>query len=414
MGQVAIHTGGRLSFTYDDEWRRADDAYPLSISMPLTLAQHGRAKIEPFLWGLLPDNPTILDQWARNFQVSARSVFGLIAAVGEECAGAVQFVRPERVETILGHGPRRVDWLDEAAVAERLRTLRQDHSAWRLPRDTGQFSLAGAQPKTGLLFEDGRWGVPSGRVPTTHVLKPPSGDLDGRIENEHFCLELGKSLGLPVVNSKIMHFRDEIAVVIERYDRVRTRSGWRRVHQEDMCQAFAIPPSRKYENEGGPGIRNIVELLRTYSTSPSEDVGTFVDSVAFNWLIGGTDAHAKNYSLLINAERVRLAPLYDITSVLPYSDFDIQKMKLAMKLGGEYRLRNIRINHWRNLAKELHFDPDVLVQRVRDLASQLADHSSAISRGILDRGLTNPIVSRLADAVAARAVNCQNVLRAVA
>jgi len=145
---------------------------------------------------------------------------------------------------------------------------------------------------------------------------------------------LGKSLGLPVVNSKIMHFRDEIAVVIERYDRVRTRSGWRRVHQEDMCQAFAIPPSRKYENEGGPGIRNIVELLRTYSTSPSEDVGTFVDSVAFNWLIGGTDAHAKNYSLLINAERVRLAPLYDITSVLPYSDFDIQKMKLAMKLGG--------------------------------------------------------------------------------
>jgi len=181
-----------------------------------------------------------------------------------------------------------------------------------------------------------------------------------------------------------------------------------------MCQAFAIPPSRKYENEGGPGIRNIVELLRTYSTSPSEDVGTFVDSVAFNWLIGGTDAHAKNYSLLINAERVRLAPLYDITSVLPYSDFDIQKMKLAMKLGGEYRLRNIRINHWRNLAKELHFDPDVLVQRVRDLASQLADHSSAISRGILDRGLTNPIVSRLADAVAARAVNCQNVLRAVA
>jgi serine/threonine-protein kinase HipA len=379
--------------------------------MPLTLSQHGHAKIEPFLWGLLPDNQTILEQWARNFQVSPRNAFGLIAAVGEECAGAVQFVRPERAETIFGRGPRRVEWLDEAAVADRLRALRQDHSAWRLPRDTGQFSLAGAQPKTGLLFEDGRWGVPSGRVPTTHILKPPSGDLDGRIENEHFCLELGKSLGLPVVNSNIMHFRDELAIVIDRYDRVRTRSGWRRVHQEDMCQAFAIPPSRKYQSEGGPGIRNIVELLRTYSNNPNEDVDTFIDSVAFNWLIGGTDAHAKNYFVLINAERVRLAPFYDITSILPHSDFDIQKMKLAMKLGGEYRLRYIRVNHWRNMAEELRLDSDALIQRVVDFGRQIADHSSTVSRRMLGQGITNPTVPRLADAVAARAVTYQNVLR---
>lgn len=412
-GRVTRGPSGRLSFTYDEAWRQARDAYPLSISMPLALAQHGHAKIDPFLWGLLPDNEMILDQWARRFHVSARNAFGLIAAVGEDCAGAVQFVQPERFDAILGQGRPKVEWLDDAAIAERLRTLRQDHSAWRIQRDTGQFSLAGAQPKTALLFESGRWGVPSGRIPTTHILKPPSGILSGHTENEYFCLELGRELGLPVVDSNIMHFQDELAIVIVRYDRFRTKSGWRRVHQEDMCQAFGVPPTRKYQNEGGPGIRDIVELLRTYSTSPEEDVATFVDSVAYSWLIAGTDAHAKNYSLLIGKEsHIRLAPLYDLASVLPYPEIDIQKVKLSMKLGGEYRLRNIRLYHWRKMAEELRLDSDALIQRLNSLASQLPDYASAISQRLLKEGLTHSIVTRLADVLAARAATCQNALRA--
>ena len=210
-----------------------------------------------------------------------------------------------------------------------------------------------------------------------------------------------------------MHFQDELAIVIRRYDRVRTKGAWQRVHQEDMCQASGIPPTRKYQNQGGPGIRDIVELLRTYSTSPNEDVSTFIDAIAYNWLIAGTDAHAKNYSLLIGAEaRVRLAPLYDMTSVLPYPDHDIQGVTLAMELGGEYRLRNIRLYHWRKMAEELRVDPDVLVQRVNDFASRLADHASAVSHRMLEEGLSNPIISRLADAVAVRATACQKTLRA--
>ena len=133
----------------------------------------------------------VLDQWGKRFHVSARNAFGLIANVGEDCAGAVQFVQPERLDAILGQTPPEIEWLDEAAIAQRLRTLRADHSAWRIPRDTGQFSLAGAQPKTAFLFENGRWGVPSGRMPTTHILKPPTGDLDGHVENEHFCSGAG-------------------------------------------------------------------------------------------------------------------------------------------------------------------------------------------------------------------------------
>jgi serine/threonine-protein kinase HipA len=379
--------------------------------MPLGLSEHGNAKIDPFLWGLLPDNANVLDQWGRRFHVSPRDAFAMLANVGEDCAGAVQFVQPEHLNTILGRKPPQIDWLDDAAIAARLRTLRADHSAWRMPRDTGQFSLAGAQPKTALLFENGCWGVPSGRVPTTHILKPPTGDLDGHVENEHFCLELARVLGLPVADSRIVHFQDEVAIVVERYDRIRTGAGLRRVHQEDMCQALAIPPTRKYQNEGGPGIREIVELLTTNSTNAPEDVATFLDSIAFNWLIAGTDAHAKNYALLIGAEgRVRLAPLYDVASVLPYPAIDIEKAKLSMKLGGEYRLRNINLHHWRKLVKELRLDSDAVIHRADDLARRLRDHVSEIQQRMVAEGVAHPIISRLADALRLRSRTCRKVL----
>ncbi|MGA7631477.1 MAG: HipA domain-containing protein [Terriglobales bacterium] len=128
------------------------------------------------------------------------------------------------------------------------------NSAWRAATDTGQFSLAGAQPKTALLLEGRRWGVPSGRTPTTHILKPPTGEWDGHAEIEHFCLLLARASGLVVPNSSVRRFRAEIAIVIERYDRIRSSDGWLRVHQEDMCQALGLHPAKKYENEGGPGV----------------------------------------------------------------------------------------------------------------------------------------------------------------
>ena len=187
MGTVT-YRNARISFIYDAAWQNARDSYPLSLSMPLVSAEHGHAKIEAFLWGLLPDNDRILEGWAKRFQVSPRNAFRLISNVGEDCAGAVQFVRPDRLESIrIAPAAREIEWLTEDGIAERLRILRTDHSAWRAAADTGQFSLAGAQPKTALLFQRGRWGIPSGRTPTTHILKPPTGDWDGHAENEHFC-----------------------------------------------------------------------------------------------------------------------------------------------------------------------------------------------------------------------------------
>jgi serine/threonine-protein kinase HipA len=412
IGRVQRDVRGRIKFVYDDAWRKAPDAYPLSLSMPLGAKEHGRAVTEAFLWGLLPDNERVLARWAAKFQVSARNVFALISHVGEDCAGAIQFMTPDRLDVLRGGKEDKVEWLSETDIAKRLETLRADHAAWRLPRDTGQFSLAGAQPKTALLFQNGRWGIPSGRLPTTHILKPPTGQFDGHAENEHICLKLARSLGLPAAQSTVMRFKKEIAIVVERYDRQRKGNDIIRVHQEDVCQALGIIPTKKYQNEGGPSAFDIAQLLRTYSTDREADLETFIDALGFNWIIAGTDAHAKNYSLLLSGRRIRLAPLYDVASILPYDDYDFQKMKLAMKVGGEYKLSLVGLRQWQKFAREMRIDADALVERLAAMAERLPDEVNAARAGARSEGLDAPIIERLAKELIERADACRKSLGA--
>jgi serine/threonine-protein kinase HipA len=410
VGRVHNDARGRLTFVYDDQWRNASEAYPLSLSMPIAAKEHGRSVVEAFLWGLLPDNEQVLGRWAAKFQVSARNVFALISHVGEDCAGAVQFVTSERLEAMRSGQEDKVEWLDESEIAKRLRILREDHAAWRLPRDIGQFSLAGAQPKTALLLQHDRWGIPSGRIPTTHILKPPTGHFDGHAENEHICLMLARNLGIPVAQSKVMRFKDEVAIVVERYDRQQRGNEIVRVHQEDTCQALGIMPTKKYQNEGGPSAVNIVELLRTYSTDRDVDLNTFVAALGFNWLIGSTDAHAKNYSLLLSGPDIRLAPLYDVASILPYDAFDLRKAKLAMKIGGEYRLSLIGLRQWQKFAREARADADRLVEVFTSMAKELPDEVTAARSRAREEGLNNVLVERLATQLIDRARECQRLL----
>ena len=411
MGRVVQSVQGQLQFTYSERWLESDSAYPLSLSMPLQREPHPHRRIDTFLWGLLPDNASILDSWGRRFHASPRNAFALISHVGEDCAGAVQFLSPEHLDRSLEKRRDGVAWLSDSEVGQRLRQLRSDNAAWRLARDEGQFSLAGAQPKTALLRENGRWGVPSGRIPTTHILKPPNARLDGFPENEHICMRLAQSLGLPVAESRVMQFDDEVAIVISRYDRLRTRTGWQRVHQEDLCQAMGVPPEKTYQNDGGPGARAILDLIRVYSNEAAQDEETFIDALALSWLIAATDAHAKNYSILITAgQRVRLAPLYDIASVLPYAEFDVNRVKLAMKIGDKYRIQQIGLREWGKLAAELRLEFDALVSRLARMAEEIPDHLTDIGREARDAGLERAIVDRLIARLSDRSRLCAKKL----
>jgi serine/threonine-protein kinase HipA len=405
-GTLIRQKGAKLEFRYDEQYLAKSSPTPLSVSMPLRTQPHLHHVVSPWLWNLLPDNDTVLDRWAKLFHVSPSSAFSLLSTpVGEDCAGAVRFLRPERAEIALAQ-PGSVTWLSESDVAERLAELRRDNSNWLGTAFTGQFSLAGAQAKTALLYQDGRWGVPSGSAPTTHILKPAIAGLADHDLNEHLCLEAARRVGLVTVRTQVLRFGDESALVVGRYDRVVRAGRVIRVHQEDICQALALPPAKKYQNDGGPSVRDISTLLRRVIPPRLADdaIWRFTDALIWNWLIGGTDAHAKNYSLLLRGNLVRLAPLYDVASILPYGIHE-KKLRLAMKIGKEYQMNPYR-NRWPSAAVDLGLDADQVVSRVFELAARAPDAFADAAKVAEAVSVESDLPARLTDLVADRTSRC--------
>jgi serine/threonine-protein kinase HipA len=409
-GVVTRLAGGRLRFDYEEEYRERPEATPLSVSMPSVVRSHPDRAVTPWLWGLLPDNQAVLSRWARDFHFSASSPFSLLSSpVGRDCAGAVRFAASEDVDRLLDR-PGSVTWLTDDEVAERLRLLREDSTAWLGQGFTGQFSLAGAQAKTALLHQDGRWGVPSGSAATSHILKPAVAGFDDHDLNEHLCLDAARRAGLVVARTRVARFGEQSAIVVNRFDRRFVDGALVRVHQEDLCQALGVPPGRKYQNEGGPSPREIAALIRNVMSPrvADEAIWRFFEALSWNWLIAGTDAHAKNYSLLLAGAQVRLAPLYDVASALPYGN-DPRALRFAMKIGGDYRMVPHH-NTWPMAAHELGLDPERAIARVRELAERTPDAFLEAGGEPEVAALRRPLPARLVDLVRDRVAACVAIL----
>lgn len=396
-----------VGFEYEDSYRLHPQATPLSTNISLLETRHQGQSVTNWLWGLLPDSEPVLQRWGREFSVSTGSVFGLLSTpIGEDCPGAFAFVRPERVEALLRQ-EQEIQWLNEKDVASIVRELKSDATAWLGHDLSGRFSLAGAQAKTALLWDGSKWGRPLGHAATTHILKPAIKGLDGHDLNEHLCLQAAKSLGILVASTSIQSFEDQRALVIRRYDRATTKQGQVRIHQEDFCQALGIHPSRKYQNEGGPSPKTIAARMRLLMPAEvaQESVERFATALIWNWIIAGSDAHAKNYSLLLSGNDVRLAPLYDIASALPYKNFEQKKIRLAMKFGTDYSLE-VRASTWSTLARELEIPEELVRSRALRLISEAPRAFSEIANQKEIRGLSSPLPALLTDAVAERAKKC--------
>jgi serine/threonine-protein kinase HipA len=419
-GQIAaeLHlTGaGKLRLRYDDSYRADPAATPLSVSMPLSSAAHDDPVVTPWLWGLLPDDREVLRRWGREFSVSSASPFPLLGTpIGRDCPGAVQLCPPSDVGS-LSERPAEAQLMSEADIAVRLRDLRANRALWFGSDFRGQFSLGGAQAKTALHRSEGQWYRASGSLPSTHILKPAIAEYRWSQVNEHLCLAAAAKSDLPAVRTSLMTFEDETAIVVERFDRVWRDAQMQRLHQEDLCQALSVHPDHKYQSDGGPGPGEVSSLLRSVVPGrlAAEDVWRFVDALAFNWLIAGTDAHAKNYALLLHGSWARLAPLFDVASFLPYDDSKGHKVNLAMKIGDGYRLaRADRADAWRKSAGELRLDADDVVARVANLARRVpaAVAAAAGDPAIADCG-ADDFAARLVEFIDGRVGHCTAILEA--
>ena len=270
----------RLRFTYDAAWVEA--AHPaLSLGLPVREEGYGDDECGPFFAGLLPEGE-FLRAIARAFGVSADNAFSVLAAIGGECAGAVSLVAPGEAPTSIA--PIAPDWLDEAKLGELLAELPNRPLLIGLDdEDEGvRLSLAGARDKLPVLARESRLGITRGHPPSTHILKSPLAGVEGMVVNEAFCMTLADELGLSAAEALPIRVAEHEALLVTRYDRVRSGEEVHRIHQEDLCQALLRMPAQKYESDGGPGVDACAALLRASTAAPAVDLLAFLDALVFN------------------------------------------------------------------------------------------------------------------------------------
>lgn len=306
----------RLAYT-SEALGRYDLGTPLlSLSLPVGNQRYPQGTVRPFLDGLLPEGES-RRSIARDVGISPGDTYGLIRELGRDCAGAV-VIQPGEDPPPPQATTATAERLDADEIGALVRDLRS------APLGAGgrvRISLAGVQEKLVLtLMPDGSWGRPVDGTPSTHILKPEIAAYPQTVENEVFCMRIAKHLGLDVATVEMAEIDSRKLIVIERYDRAVDADGSvERIHQEDFCQAMGIPPETKYEEDGGPSLRRVADILQ--STAAPGSLEKLLRTVALNVLLGNGDAHGKNLSLLHHTSgALALTPLYDLMSTLHYGD----------------------------------------------------------------------------------------------
>lgn len=390
----------RYTLTYRQE--ATEVTRGLSCSLPVNVGRHRGQVVSNWLAGLLPDRTDVLDRWRARYSLKRSDPYALLWHVGQDVAGAASFI-PHGAE----EAPSALEHVSDEHIADHIRGISADTAAWPPVDGRGQFSLAGAQGKFALACTDDGWARADGRHPTTHIFKPAIPGLPDQDLNEHLTMRLAALVGLPVAPTQVCSFAGERVLVVTRFDRHQAVDGtWLRVHQEDTVQARGLSMLRKYESPAGRDVMDITRLLRDEVTGghDNDDAATFIDAVVFNWLIVGTDAHARNYSLLHTRTATRLAPLYDLNSYLPYRDG--RPVNLAMKIGFTERdPAAIDRESWDELARDCRLDPEIVVERARVMAETLVDSGPDLLQEC-GAGWDSPLPQLLADRMTTHVSAC--------
>ncbi|MCB1558619.1 MAG: type II toxin-antitoxin system HipA family toxin [Alphaproteobacteria bacterium] len=376
---------GTLSYVYDAAYLQSSDAVKISVSLPLGTEEFSHSAVAAFFSGLLPDE-AVRVRLAKYLGLSDKNIFGLLEAIGGDCAGAIS-VYPEGKKIASSVSPTYKVLSDDEAD-EILSSL--DKRPMLVGEDDVRISGAGAQDKLMIAFVDGKIAIPTGQTPSTHIIKPPIKGHPDSVHNEFFCMRLAAAVGLPVPKADIYWLKDKPYYLVERYDRRKNADGvFTRLHQEDFCQALHVPPELKYENEGGPSLEQCFGLLDTRIKSGSmagKNKITLLQGVIFNYLIGNGDAHGKNFSLLYDGEAESLAPFYDLLSTVIYSD--LHKVKMAMKIGGTYKFTDVTDRHWMKLAETIGVRPDFMERQILTMANALQREIGFLYNELNDNPLT--------------------------
>ncbi|WP_131782833.1 type II toxin-antitoxin system HipA family toxin [Legionella gresilensis] len=379
VGELEKTSHGTLAFSYHKDWLAQPGARPISLSLPLVEQTYKGDLVYNFFDNLLPDNQQIRARIQARFQIPTNQPFDLLSCIGRDCVGAIQLIAgpiPEFEKKI------KYKRLTEHKIAALLRNYQLNPLGMSREDDDFRISIAGAQEKMAFLYHKGYWCEPLQETPTTHIFKLPIGfiahqqmDLSDSCENEWLCSLLAKAYGIPAADCEILYFENIKVLSVKRFDRrLSSDKNWlMRLPQEDLCQALGVSYNLKYQSDGGPGIKDIMQLLLG-SKNTIEDRDMFYRSQIFFWLIAGIDGHAKNFSLFIEPEgKYHLTPLYDILSAYPLikkKQLQSQKIKMAMALkskNSHYHWCTMQHRHFLETAKWVNYS----VARAEDILDEM-------------------------------------------
>jgi serine/threonine-protein kinase HipA len=386
----------RFAFVYERAWLESTASFPISLTLPLRTDARVGGPAHAFFANLLPEGAA-RQAVCRRLGISEDNDFGLLAAIGGECAGALSLLAPDQ-------SPDPKTWAYEEISRSRLRKLT---SAEVVPLLLGgpamRLSLAGAQDKLPVAVLDGKIHLPLNGAPSTHILKLPNERFRHLPVNEAYVLGLAQRVGMDVVHATMIMETGAPSLLVARYDRepsVDPRTI-RRLHQEDICQALGVPPAKKYEIEGGPTLARATTLIRESVYRPLVDVGRVIAWQAFNVVAGNSDGHAKNLAITYSRMgEARLAPFYDLVSTREYPRID---SGLAMSVRGRRDPDELGLAQWAGLAKHLEVGERAVVDAVRDVAEACAREIAAWTKEFRARHGNHPVLQTLPKGIAKRA-----------
>ncbi|MCZ4368804.1 type II toxin-antitoxin system HipA family toxin [Sulfitobacter dubius] len=411
VGMLTRQPNGAIEYAYDTDWLDWEHAIPLSLSLPLRETPYRGEPVSAVFENLLPDSDKLRRLVAERVGARGTDAYSMLTKIGHDCVGALQFIAGEE-EVPDAAGKIKGEAINEAAIEKILNRLSQAPLGLT-SNDAFRISVAGAQEKTALLWHEGQWIKPHGTTPTTHLIKTQIGklpegiDLSDSVENEYYCLKLIAAFGLPVNTATIETFGETKALVIERFDRRWTKDGrLLRLPQEDCCQALSIPPTLKYQNEGGPGMTDVLGLLNG-SDTPIKDQNIFLKAQLIFWLMGATDAHAKNFSVFLGPRgSYRMTPLYDIVTAqgaLHAGQIERKQMKMAMSVGNSrhYQFDQIHGRHFVQTAIRAGLSKKRVADLIEGIAARAPEALDTAAQ-TLPKGFPQVIVDIVSKAILER------------
>jgi serine/threonine-protein kinase HipA len=357
----------------------------LSCSLPL---RKGSMNASVFADGLLPEGRH-RHALSAELEVPSNDVYSLLRRFGRDVAGALVIATEEPSRRTLEAIPYTRGSLEQEVIDLPGRPL--------AIHEDSELSIAGLQDKLLLVrMPDGRWGRPTHGYPSSHILKVDDALRPGLVVAEAECLRLAARVGLTNVEVELDTIAERPCLVVSRFDRRIDPDGAtvRRIHQEDVCQALARDPSAargrgKYQDAGGPSLRDAAHLLDLYSTRPQEQLDRLLAAATFTVLIGNADAHGKNLALLHpTAEAVELAPLYDTVPTVLWPKL---RKRGAMSIAGRWDLGSITVENLLDEAAAWRHPRARARKAVTETAERL--HEASVEFGA-DSPLTRYVIER--------------------